>query len=244
MGRLNASARSLTDYVATYDPATSKITRLKLVGYPSSEPLALHGFDVVPSDTDSSELWVYLINHRPPPENPEKYGADSVIEVFKTKVGGDELVHVTSVEDRSVIISPNDVLGYGDGSFHFTNDARSKRGIVSWPVFPLRPRVTFNIQMRTLDTYLRLPGMTVGYCHIELGCKFAATGLRGANGIARGKDGVYMVTNDKFGEIFVLEKQDDNSLVLTDVVMTGAFAALPFPVAPSERRADKRSAYG
>lgn len=113
------------------------------------------------------------------------------------------MVYVTTMEDPSVIIAPNDVLGYGDGSFHFTNDARSKTGI-----------------MRTLDAYLRLPGMSVGYCHVNEGCKIAATGLRGANGIARGKDGVYMVANDKFGEIFVLEKQDDNSLVLTDVVKT------------------------
>lgn len=76
--------------------------------------------------------------------------------------------------------------------------------------------------MRTLDTYLRLPGMSVGYCHIEYGCKLAVTGLRGANGIARGNDGLYFVANDRFGEIFVLEMQDDHSLVLTDTIRSGA----------------------
>lgn len=131
VGYLNSSARSLTDYVATYNPATSRITRLKLTGFPSSIPLALHGFDVVPSDSNPAELFVYLVNHRPPPKGTKREYADSVIEVFKTRVDSDELVYVTTVEDSSVIISPNDIWGYGDGSFHFTNDARAKRGIVS-----------------------------------------------------------------------------------------------------------------
>ncbi|KAF8585903.1 serum paraoxonase/arylesterase [Ramaria rubella] len=206
-GRLNASARSLTDYVAMYDPSTSKTTRLKLVGFPSSQPLALHGFDIVQSDTDPSELLVYLINHRPPTGDPRQVGADSVVEVFKTKVNSDELVYVKTVRDPSVIISPNDIIGSGDGSFYFTNDARSKSGII-----------------RQVDAFLRLPGMTVGYCHINRGCKIAARGLKGANGIARNNDGLYFVTNHRFGEIFVLEKQEDGSLVLTDVVKTGADA--------------------
>lgn len=128
------SARSLTDHVATYNPATSRVTRLKITGFPSSVPLALHGFDVVPSDTNPSELFVYLINHRPSPEGATRVFADSVIEVFKTKVNSDELAYVATVEDPSVIITPNDVVGYGDGSFHFTNDARAKFGIVSVPL--------------------------------------------------------------------------------------------------------------
>ena len=96
--------------------------------------MAVHGFDVVPLDTDPLALFVYLINHRPPPEGSKKVFADSVIEVFKTKLNSEELVYVTTVEDPSVIITPNDVVGYGDGSFHFTNDARTKLGIVSPPL--------------------------------------------------------------------------------------------------------------
>jgi hypothetical protein len=71
--------------------------------------------------------------------------------------------------------------------------------------------------------------MSVGYCHIEHGCKLAATGLRGANGIARGKDGLYFVANDKFGEIFILELQDDHSLVMTDTILTGASSMMSTP---------------
>lgn len=66
----------------------------------------------------------------------------------------------------------------------------------------------------------------MGYCHIEHGCKLAATGLRGSNGIAR-HDGLYFVANAKFGEIFVLERQEDNSLVITDIVRTGAYNVTP-----------------
>jgi arylesterase / paraoxonase len=50
----------------------------------------------------------------------------------------------------------------------------------------------------------------------------AVTGLAGANGIARNKQDVFYVANDKYPEIRVLEKQADNSLVVTDVIKTGA----------------------
>jgi arylesterase / paraoxonase len=78
--------------------------------------------------------------------------------------------------------------------------------------------------MRTVDMYLRLSSSSIGYCHIERGCELAATGLQAANGIARTDDGLYFVANSRFGELFVLEGQDDHSLVLTDVVRTGAQA--------------------
>lgn len=51
----------------------------------------------------------------------------------------------------------------------------------------------------------------------------AAPALRGANGIARSKDGLYFVANPGFGELYVLEEQDDHSLVLTDTVRTGMY---------------------
>lgn len=61
----------------------------------------------------------------------------------------------------------------------------------------------------------------MGYCHIDEGCKFAIKNLHSANGIIRS------YTNDTFyvgsvmgGGLQVLEKQADNSLVLTEVVDT------------------------
>jgi len=89
--------------------------------------------DVIPSSTNSSELFVYLVNHREPlGEQPASLvGADSAIEIFKTTVGSGTLTHVRTVEDP-VIITPNDLVGSPDGkSFHFTNDHGTKTGLVS-----------------------------------------------------------------------------------------------------------------
>lgn len=132
--RLNASGASRDDYVATYDPKTSRVTRLKPANFDSPRGLSLHGMDVVPSSVDSSELFVYLVNHRAPTggQLAKEVGADSVVEIFKTKVGSSTLTHVKTVED-SVISTPNDVIGYGNGkSFYVTNDhGVNKIGLVS-----------------------------------------------------------------------------------------------------------------
>ena len=60
--------------------------------------------------------FVYLINHRSPLDgkNPKLVGADSVIEIFQTRVTSNSLVHVATVQ-HPVISTPNDLVGYGDG---------------------------------------------------------------------------------------------------------------------------------
>lgn len=126
---LNASGSSV-DYIATYDPKNSKITRFKISGLP--EGISVHGMDVVPSASSSKDLFVYLVNHRPPVDkDPVKFGANSTIEIFKTRVGASTLTHLHTVHSP-VIISPNDLVGSSDGkSFYFTNDAGAKTGFVS-----------------------------------------------------------------------------------------------------------------
>lgn len=122
---------STTDYVAVYDPDTSKITRLNVVGFTSERGLSLHGMDVVPSSSDPKKLFVYLVNHRAPLTGvSEKVGADSSVEIFSTVLGSSTMTHVKTVEDPA-IITPNDIVGYPDGkSFYFTNDHGAKTGIV------------------------------------------------------------------------------------------------------------------
>ena len=91
--------------------------------------------DVVPSTSDPSQLFVYLVNHRKPlgGKDAHKVGADSSVEIFQTTVGGDTLMHLKTVEDP-VVLTPNDVVGSPDGkSFYFTNDHGSKTGYVSVP---------------------------------------------------------------------------------------------------------------
>ena len=148
----NPSGRSINDYVATYDPLTSTITKLKMSGL--DEGVNVHGMDVVVSSENPQELFVYLINHRPflPIDkiNHKKAGANSTVEIFKTTVGGSEMTHLSTVYDPDVIVTPNDVLGYPDGkSFHFTNEASVKTGLVSPPF----PSLSTNLSSHTGPNY-------------------------------------------------------------------------------------------
>lgn len=88
--------------------------------------------DVVPSAADPDRLFVYLINHRAPPngQSAKLVGADSVVEIFETRVSSSILTHIKTVEDPA-IITPNDVIGFDDGkSFYVTNDHGEKLGFV------------------------------------------------------------------------------------------------------------------
>lgn len=65
-----------------------------------------------------------------------------------------------------------------------------------------------------------LPWGNVGYCEAT-GCKAAVENLVGANGITRDATGKFFVASSTSGRIFVLEKQEDKSLVLTDEIPLG-----------------------
>ena len=81
-------------------------------------------------------------------------------------------------------------------------------------------------QSRYLE-YLGLARTSVGYCHVDEGCKIAMDGLPGSNGIARAQNGTVYVANSKSsGHISVLEEQNDHSLVLVDNIASGAFAGI------------------
>ncbi|KAJ4490542.1 hypothetical protein J3R30DRAFT_96631 [Lentinula aciculospora] len=206
MSQLNAQGRSTGDYIATFDPVTLKIKHLRLENYTSDQPLSVHGMDVVVSTFNPKELFVYVVNHRAPSngQDARNVGADSVIEVFKTTVSGDRLTHIKTVRD-SVILTPNDVAGDADGKgFFFTNDHGSKIA---------HARLLRNAFSATTS---------VGYCHLDRGCKIVASGLHANNGIAKTNtnDTVYVASN-LGGKISVFERQVDNSLVLLDVVYVG-----------------------
>ncbi|KAJ4486628.1 hypothetical protein C8J55DRAFT_508135 [Lentinula edodes] len=209
MGQLNAQNRSVEDYIATFDPTTSKITRLELQNYHSDQPISVHGMDVVPSSTNPNVLFVYLVNHRAPPreQDSEIVGADSVIEVFKTTVSGAQLVHIKTVRDSNVILTPNDVAGDANGKgFYFTNDHSFKVSHV-----------------RTLRSVFSST-TSVGYCHLDHGCKIVASGLHSNNGIVKAPElnaSVYVASN-MGGKISVFERQAvDDSLILMDVIHIG-----------------------
>ncbi|KDR75055.1 hypothetical protein GALMADRAFT_523479 [Galerina marginata CBS 339.88] len=202
--QLNETGASTEDYVATYDPATSRITRLTMPDFNNGRGFSSHGMDVVPSDADPTVLFIYLVNHRVPlgGVRAKDVGADSSIEIFKTKVGGKTLEHIKTVEDPT-IIAPNDVIGSADGtSFHFTNDHGSRVG---------------------LSRYFSLLGSkstSVVYCHIAEGCKYALPNTHASNGIASAPNGTVYVANSIYGGVIVLERQTDNTLVLTESIAT------------------------
>ncbi|KAI0063654.1 calcium-dependent phosphotriesterase [Artomyces pyxidatus] len=190
------------DYIATYDPATSVVRRLILAGFPSGRGFSSHGMDVVPSASNPNELFIYAINHRAPLHGKaEDVGADSVVEVFKTTVGGKTATHLRTIEDP-VIQTPNDVVGSSDGkSFYFTNDYGKKVGYT-----------------RTLEALALMAQSTVGFCHVDRGCKIAISGMRGNNGIAKAQNETYYVGSCMSGEVRVLERQADDLLVTTDLI--------------------------
>ncbi|KAF8891635.1 hypothetical protein BD779DRAFT_1512224 [Infundibulicybe gibba] len=206
VGKLNPAGASFDDYVATYDLQTSRVTRLQLHNFTSSRGLSLHGMDVVPSISNPEELWVYLVNHRKPLQvDSTILGADSAIEIFKTMVGSHVLEHIQTIEDP-VINTPNDIVGFGDGSsFYFTNDHGSKTGLV-----------------RQLDLF-GWASTSVGYCKLGHGCKYAVTGMHANNGIARAQNDTFYVANCVFGGISILERQGDDTLVITDTVKAGEY---------------------
>jgi len=65
------------------------------------------------------------------------------------------------------------------------------------------------------------------YCHTDVGCKFAITKLQGANGITDAKNGTIYVANSSGGGLYVLERQSDNSLVLSEYIKTGKYLCCP-----------------
>lgn len=204
-GRLNATGASRTDYVATYNPQTRKVSRLKVTGFSSERGLSLHGMDVVASEDDPSLLWVYLINHRAPLEgDPAVVGADSAVEIFKAHVDGHTLEHVRTVEDP-IIFTPNDVIGAPDGqSFYITNEYGVKVGHLT----------------RQLEVLGLKHGSSIAYCHATEGCKYAIQKMHGNNGLTQAPNGTVYVANAMYGGLTVLEKQADHTLVITDVIET------------------------
>ncbi|KAG7098599.1 hypothetical protein E1B28_000524 [Marasmius oreades] len=201
MDLLDAEGRSTEDYVAIFDPKSKTITRLTLENFDSARGLSVHGMDVVPSSSNPKEIFVYLVNHRPPLyDDPKEVGADSTIEIFRTTLTSGKLIHLRTVEDPS-IITPNDVIGYSDGkSFYFTNDHGRKV-----------------MKLRTLREFFR-PAASVGYCHIGNGCKLVARKMTGNNGIVKAPNGTIFVAGSLAKAVHVFDRQEDNSIVLADVI--------------------------
>ncbi|EMD37607.1 hypothetical protein CERSUDRAFT_114255 [Gelatoporia subvermispora B] len=192
--------------IVTYNADTSEVTRLNVVGGNFAQGFSLHGFDVVRSATNATELYFYMINHRTPRQGDAwKVGADSVIEILKGADGSRTLEHVMTVQDP-IIMTPNEVVGTADGKgFWFTNDHGSK---TDWT--------------REIEMFFPIPTTSVGYCHVDFGCKIAADRTTSSNGLAwdRSADLFYVGSTPR-GTIGLYGRLPDNTLAYKDSVTLG-----------------------
>ena len=130
----------MPDYIAVLDTTTvsskPKFWPMRMKNLPLDwKGYHAHGMDVVVSTVPGEEdiAWVYAVNHRPPEPaaDAKKVGADSVVEIFKTKIGSDVLEHIRTVRDEHVV-TPNDLVGRPDGKgFWASNDHSVKVGLAS-----------------------------------------------------------------------------------------------------------------
>jgi arylesterase/paraoxonase len=251
MGTHNASAAGI-GYIATYDPSSKKVTKLAANGFKSPRGLSPFGMDVVPSTRNPDELTIYVTNIRPPfvdldPDLPpgireakrdeiasaraKAEGTDPSIEVFRHILGSDSMQHVKTWENDETIICPNDVVGLPDGKgFWFTNPLPYRTGIVRLdcsnsshpPLMSIRLRLE---QANEVSVLLQQKLSSIVFCGAD-GCKPAATGLYGINGIARSpfhSNDTFYVAHTFLGGVSLLTKQSDNRLLLDEHISTGEY---------------------
>lgn len=199
---LNASALApiSTDHISTYNLNTGEISKLAIVGMPeSSTGVYLHAIEI----WEQEELLTVMINsHRPPFDRTSSSveGADSVIEIFETEVGGKELRWIKTVQ-HELIRTPNNMAAVGAREFYLSNDHKRK---THWS--------------RKLEVLYGEPSDLV-YCdasgEVPL-CKIAATGLTFPNGMARGPGNTIYSASTLAGDVRHWEIQADHTLALID----------------------------
>ncbi|KAH9811319.1 hypothetical protein DFH28DRAFT_901125 [Melampsora americana] len=125
------------DYITILDLKTHAHKKLSLTNLPGhilKHGLHTHGLDLyVESYTkeseDQSSVTLYMVNHNPPDvlHQASSLGAQSVIEVFKTKLGSSEAEYQTTVS-HPLILTPNNLVAMSSNSFYVTNDHAKKFG--------------------------------------------------------------------------------------------------------------------
>ncbi|KAG8710712.1 hypothetical protein FRC08_016817 [Ceratobasidium sp. 394] len=74
---------------------------------------------------------------------------------------------------------------------------------------------------RTVHLYLGIKSTSVGYCHVNTGCKIAADKLYSSNGIVQDKSGKIWVGSSAGGYITVHAQRADKTLVPMEVIKIG-----------------------
>ncbi|KAJ5043078.1 uncharacterized protein L3040_004465 [Drepanopeziza brunnea f. sp. 'multigermtubi'] len=213
---LNASGRGLTDRIAVLDTRGSGrlASRIKWLaiedfsGINGDGTLNLHGLNIR-ADENTDTLHILLNNHRPPLDpvtgaflDASKFGANSTIERFQTKVGSDKMRHVQTYTDP-LIQTPNRVAWVSEDTFVFTNSHSAKVGF-----------------RQSLDVIIG--GGAVIYCHRNR-CHNASpdSKLKLPNGLVRGRDGLIYVPSSIDGTVAVFELTADHLLEKIRTIETG-----------------------
>ncbi|MCJ1382481.1 hypothetical protein MMC17_005594 [Xylographa soralifera] len=179
---------------------------MRTTGYKDSaggSELDFVGFDA--EVVDDSKLRFWFINNRPRLDESGQYldayrwYINATIEVFETKRGSDDLVHVKTYA-HEMLVTPNKPAVVGNGG---ENTADLLIG-------GLR---------RELEVLLG--GGNVVYCSPS-GCHVAAsTGFSFPNGMVKGMDGLYYVPQIMKSRIRVMELQQDLTLNQIDTIYIG-----------------------
>ncbi|GAA5820789.1 hypothetical protein JCM11251_003160 [Rhodosporidiobolus azoricus] len=131
MLHLNASALPLgksQDKLVLLDLRTRNYQDVKLSGLPDeAQGVWVHGMDVYRSPSEPEKLSLFLISHRPPSKRSSAplVGADSVVEIFETRLGEKEARWVKTVRHEKVK-TQNSIAAVGERAFYVTNDHRDK----------------------------------------------------------------------------------------------------------------------
>ncbi|KAK8844548.1 hypothetical protein IAR55_006395 [Kwoniella newhampshirensis] len=228
-----SAAKEADGGVWVIDPKSWETTRLVLDGFEG--PLVTHGIEVYSSPTDSSSLYIYVINH-PPLLSSDKYPlpiADSRIEIFHLNLASSPLTatHLRSVK-HPLITTPNDLVALGPGDLLVTNDHVNRQG---WRR-RLEDILTFSWISKTtivrvrvdLDLDLHLDKVTGGGVQAEV----VLSGLHNANGLHRGPNDTILLC-DASGGVFTLLSQsfsqDTDTVALTAIDSTAMPTTLDNP---------------
>lgn len=130
MLHLNAQAlpAQSTDYFALYSFDTHSYQKLRITGLPADAGgIFVHGIDAWTHVDDPQKVTIAINSHRPPKDRStaKDGGAESVFELFETRLGDKELKHVKTVK-HDLVRTPNSLAMVGPRQFYFTNDHRRK----------------------------------------------------------------------------------------------------------------------
>lgn len=201
------------DYIAILDLKTHAHRRVSLTNLPAhilKYGLHTHGLDLhVESYSKDSEdelsVTLYMINHNPPDpiHQAPSLGAQSVIEVFKTKIGSSEAEYQTTVS-HPLVLTPNNLVAISSSSFYVTNDHARIHG---WK--------------RSMEPFVMDNDInSIVYCSLNGSdspdCNVAVHGHAYANGIAKGPEQMIYMATSFDPRLRLYDAQGDHTLVLTD----------------------------